>query len=159
MGRSSLKGKEAKALLSEISERYMLNHATFGSKPKIEISGEVNEGLVFINDLPLILMREGKPYPTLVFDEAVLKLSSIVVDMGAVPHVCNGADVMAPGIRGAKGVFQQGAVVVVTDERHGKPIAIGVSLVGSEEMGKLRGGKVVRNIHFVGDRFWRQIKG
>lgn len=159
MGRSSLKGKEAKALLSAISERYGLNHATFGSKPKIEISGEMNEGLVFINDLPLILVREGKPYPTLVFDEAMLKLPSIVVDMGAVPHVCNGADVMAPGIRDVKGVFQQGAVVLVTDERHGKPIAIGVSLVGSEEMGKMQSGKVARNIHFVGDRFWKQIKG
>lgn len=82
------------------------------------------------------------------------KLPRVVIDMGAVPHIANGADVMAPGIVKVDEGVKQDDVVVIVDERHGKPIAVGVALMSSEERGSKKKGKVVRNLHHVGDRVW-----
>jgi len=78
--------------------------------------------------------------------------------MGAVPHICNGADIMAPGIVHFEGNFKKGEVVVITDERHRKPIAITIALHNTEEARKLKNGKILRNIHHVGDRLWNTIQ-
>jgi predicted RNA-binding protein (TIGR00451 family) len=37
--------------------------------------------------------------------------------MGAVPHICNGADIMAPGIVKVEREFQARAMAVVVDEK------------------------------------------
>lgn len=86
------------------------------------------------------------------------ELPRITVDMGAVPHVCNGSDVMAPGIRKIEGDFVVGSLLTVVDERHGKFIAVGESLLGLEEMKAARRGKVIKNLHYVGDKVWDAIK-
>jgi PUA domain protein len=78
--------------------------------------------------------------------------------MGAVPYVCKGADVMAPGIRGFKGEFQKGNLVIVTDEKHGKPIALGEILYDAEQAKNIKQGAVIRNIHYVGDKTWTLLK-
>ena len=44
------------------------------------------------------LTQKKKTLPTLLFDEFTKKASKIIVDMGAIPYVCKGATVMAPGI-------------------------------------------------------------
>lgn len=84
----------------------------------------------------------------------VFKLRRVVVDMGAVPHVANGADVMGPGVVSADEGIEAGNVVVIVDERHGKPISVGVALVGGSGM-KAPKGKVVKNVHHVGDEIWQ----
>jgi len=78
--------------------------------------------------------------------------------MGAVPHVCNGADVMAPGVVQIQGDFDKGDFVVVVDERHGKPLAVGVALIDARTMRGLKQGKVLENVHYVGDRLWNQLR-
>jgi len=81
------------------------------------------------------------------------------VDMGAVPHGVNGADVMAPGVVSADGGITREEGVAIVDERHGKPIAVGQALVPGAEMQGPR-GKVIKNLHHVGDEMWRfQAKG
>jgi PUA domain protein len=50
-------------------------------------------------------------------------------------------------------------LILIVDERHGKPLAIGLSLCSSEEMKTADRGKVVKNLHYVGDRIWACIKG
>ena len=77
--------------------------------------------------------------------------------MGAIPYVCNGADVMAPGIKEIKGEFEEGDLVVVRDVEHGKALAIGKALVGSDEMKEMRKGKAVTNLHHVGDKLWKSL--
>ena len=78
--------------------------------------------------------------------------------MGAVPHVCKGADVMAPGIRRFSGEFQKGDLVLVTDEKHGKPIALGEALYGAEQAKNTKQGPVIKNVHYVGDKTWNLLR-
>ena len=77
--------------------------------------------------------------------------------MGAVPHICNGADVMAPGIIDIDGEFEEKALVTVIDERNRRPIAIAQALVSSEDARIARKGKVFKNLHYVGDEIWNII--
>jgi len=81
-------------------------------------------------------------------------LPRIVVDMGAVPHVVNGAQVMRPGIRELNGAFGKGELVVIVDEKFGKAIALGVAEMDSTTMKQMSNGKAVMNVHYVGDSFW-----
>lgn len=75
----------------------------------------------------------------------------VTVDMGAVPHVTNGADVMAPGIVDADPGIAEGAPVWVRDERNEKPLAVGRALVEGPAMVAGDSGKAVATLHHVGD--------
>lgn len=98
---------------------------------------------------------DGKIYPALKFvhgKEALFK--KITVDMGAVKFVCSGADVMRPGVKSIDDGISKDDVVIVVDERHGKALSVGVALFGTDEVRCMTSGKVVKNLHWVGDRIW-----
>ena len=82
----------------------------------------------------------------------------MIVDMGAVPHIVNGADVMRPGIKDFRGEFDEGDFVVVRDERNLRPLAVAIALVGLEECRAMKRGKVAKNIHHVNDRIWKLMR-
>jgi len=117
---------------------------------------EMEDGTIvyLMGDSIIMARRDGVLIPTL-RSPILDALPSIVVDMGAVPHICNGADVMAPGVVDVRGEFKAGEIVVVRDERHGKALAVGRALFDSGELKTLKRGKVVENLHYVGDRLWR----
>ena len=75
--------------------------------------------------------------------------------MGAVKHILNGADIMAPGIVRIIGDFKKGDLVLVVDEKYGKPLAVCEALYSSEEISKMSKGKVLKNLHYVGDKVWK----
>ncbi len=77
---------------------------------------------------------------------------SVYVDLGAVPHVLNGAAVMRPGIVRVDGTFSKGELVVVREVRASQAIAIGEALFSSEEIRSLSKGRVVSNVQHHGDR-------
>jgi PUA domain protein len=120
------------------------------------IQAETEDGVkVFIIEGDIKLARRDEVlFPTLV-NESVEGLPSVLVDMGAIPYVCNGADVMSPGITGIDGDFSEGDLVIVRDERHRKSLAVGVALVTSEDMREMPKGKAVKSIHYVGDKLWK----
>jgi PUA-domain protein len=157
--RYSLKSKQAKQLLNEISERLKFNvEAVFGPKPNVEIAESDVGDIYLVNDKPLFFRAEKKVMPTLLFQGFVLRAPKIVVDMGAIPYVCNGADVMAPGIVRVEGEFGEGDLVLVVDEKHGKPLALGESLNDSATARNTKQGAVVKNVHFVSDKIWNFAK-
>lgn len=80
-------------------------------------------------------------------------LPTVTVDMGAVRFVTRGADIMRPGIV-SNDDFEKGALVAVVDETHNKPLAIGQALVSGEDMRSASEGRVVQNLHYVGDDLW-----
>jgi PUA domain protein len=86
------------------------------------------------------------------------ELASVYVDSGAVARILNGADVMAPGITRVEGEVRPGDKVLVKDEK-GRPIAVGVSLVSSSDVGPSKRGKAVLNLHHVGDDYWKLAQG
>ena len=89
---------------------------------------------------------------------ALLKLNPstgyVTVDMGAVSFVVNGADIMTPGIVDADPSIVVGSLVWVRDEKNGRPLAVGRALMPGPDMKSETKGKAVKNIHYVGDRFW-----
>jgi PUA domain protein len=132
--------------------------ALFGSKPNVEIVESDAGSVYLVNDKPLFFNVEKKVVPTLLFQDFVLRAPKIVVDMGAIPYVCNGADVMAPGIVRVEGEFDKGDLVLVVDVKHGKPLAIGESLQDSASARNAKQGSVVKNVHFVSDKIWNFAK-
>jgi len=158
ISKRQLREKEIKKLLSEFKASYSVDEGTFSPKPKAELAETGDEALIFIDNRPVILRKGGKLFPALTFNEALETLPKAVVDMGAIPHICNGADIMAPGIRSIEGTFQEGATILIVDERFRKPLAIGLTLVNSNQMKELKQGKVVSNIHFVGDQIWQILR-
>lgn len=157
--RHFLKGKEATRLLLSFSQKLKVNpEQLFGAKAHVE-SAETPIGKIFLIDgKPLLALYREILLPTLIFGEALKRLPKIVVNMGSVPHICNGADVMAPGVVQIEGEFQADEFLLVIDERNRKPLAIGKALFNSEEMKTLKRGKTMKNLHYVGDRLWRLLK-
>jgi PUA domain protein len=130
----------------------------FGLQSHIEVIESERIRIFLINGRPLLLQYENVLLPTLLFSEAMGTLPKIIVDMGAVPYVCKGADVMAPGIVRIEGEFERGQLVVVSDEKHGKPLSLGESLVDSEKARTIKQGPVIKNLHYVSDKFWQLLK-
>jgi len=153
-----LKEKEIKKLLLEYKASYNIDEKAFSPKPKAELTEVGNEALIFIDDRPVMLRKGGRLFPALTFNETLETLPKLVVDMGAIPHICNGADIMAPGVRSIEGNFQEGATILIVDERFRKPLAIGLTLMNSDQMREMKQGKIVSNIHFVGDQIWHVIR-
>jgi PUA domain protein len=82
----------------------------------------------------------------------------VEVDEGAVPHICNGADIMRPGIVAFHGEFEAEGLVVIRDSRHRKGIAAGLAVLARQEAETLSKGKVVENRHWIGDMWWELNK-
>lgn len=154
-----LKAKEIKALTKEASARLKINlEKIFGADARIELVETDFSEIYLINGEPLLFKIQGNIFPTLLFKEIFAFMSKFVVDMGAVPHICNGANVMAPGVVCFEGNFNKGDLVLVVDEKHGKPIALGETAYSYAEAAKIQHGVVVKTIHFVGDNIWNTIK-
>ncbi len=154
-----LREKEAKKLLTEISQWLEKDIGQFfGSKPRIEINETETAELLIMDGKPLLARLNGKIFPTLSFETILQIIPQVVVDMGAVPYICKGADVMVPGVRAVKGKFKENAIIVVVDEQHSKPLAVGITLFSSEDMKAVKNGKTVKNLHYVGDKLWNYLK-
>ena len=80
-------------------------------------------------------------------------LPKLTVDKGAIKFVVNGADIMRPGITACEACSKDDYVVIV-DENFSKPIAVGQVMLASDELLATTNGKVVKNVHRVGDAIW-----
>lgn len=141
-----------KQLAQKVVEKFGKNTAEL-LKGAIEVV-ELGEGreTILVGGEALLFRLNDEIFPTLKSLDRI-PLKRVVVDMGAVPHVANGADIMAPGVVSADEEITLGESVAIVDERHGKPIAVGQALVPGV---KMRGqkGKVIKNLHHVGDEVW-----
>jgi PUA domain protein len=154
-----LKDKELKQLVSQIQQKTKINvQDLFSPSLQVEVAQSKDTTIFLINDKPLFAEKEHMILPTLGPDDVTKFLSHVMVNMGAVRHVCNGADIMAPGVVNIIGDLKKDEFVVVVDEQHQKPLAIGISLYDSEAIGNLKHGKIITNVHFVGDDLWHLLK-
>jgi len=157
--RHFLKEKEVKKLVLDFSRRIKVDaERLFGSKSRFEVNEAEVAEIFIIDGKPLLAKSGGTLFPTLAFDEVFPFLPKIVVDMGAVPYVCKGADIMAPGVVSINGDFKENDLLLIVDERHGKPLMIGVALLDSQAVKNLKHGKIVKNIHHVGDKLWNALR-
>ncbi len=157
--RYTLKSKESKQLLAKASEKLKMDlESAFGAKVDVEIVEADFGGLLLVNGKPVLFKLGEEVLPTLVSAEILAQLPKVVVDMGAVRFVCNGADVMAPGIRRIEANPTKGSLVVVVDEKYGKPLALGEMLTNADQARAATQGPVVKNKHYVSDRVWNAAK-
>jgi len=157
--RHFLSERESTQLLDEFSQKLGLNiKQLLGTKTKIEVAETQTAKIFFVNNRPILAIFEGALLPTLLFEEVLRLLPKIVVNMGAVPHICNGADVMAPGVVRIEEQYKTDNYVIVVDERHNKPLALVIALTDSQTASKMQHGKIAKNIHYVGDNLWNQLK-
>jgi len=158
--RQFLREKEAVQLLDEFSRKLKIDVKDLidAKKPGLELAESPNAKIFYLNGKPVLAATKDGLIPTLLFEKALLLLPRITVNMGAVPYVCNGADVLAPGVVKFEGAFIVGDFVLVVDERHGKPLAVVSALVDSQAASGLQRGKVARNLHYVGDALWSMLR-
>ena len=157
--RQFLREKEAGRFALEFSRKIgCVTEKIFGPKPHIEVFKTQGAEFFLIDGKPLIARLNDIIFPTLIFTEALSFLHQIVVDMGAVPYVCNGADIMAPGVRKITGEFKENDLLLIVDERYSKPLAVGIALFDSQSMKNVERGRIVKNIHYVSDKIWSLIK-
>jgi PUA-domain protein len=158
--RRFLREKEAIQLLNDFSQKMKLDPKQLfeANNPKVEVADTSIGKVYFINGKPIIATLKGTSFPTLVFDRALKLMPKITVNMGAVPHICNGADLMAPGIVEIQGDFNANDFVLIVDEKYRKPLAIVVALTDSRSLSDLKHGKVAENKHYVGDVLWSILK-
>jgi PUA domain protein len=157
--RHPLKAKEAKQVLTEAQAKLKLDlDALFSVKANVEVVESEVGSIYLIGGKPLLFKSDDEILPTLLFSDFSAQAPKIVVDMGAVPYVCKGADVMAPGIVRVEGEFCKGDLVTVVDVKFGKALALGESLMDAETAKTTRKGPVVKTLHYVSDKIWDYTK-
>lgn len=147
MKRTPLRSKEANKMLEEYE-------VEISKKDQVELI-EDKYKVILIGRKPSFFYHDDRPVPTLKYLQEHAVIKTITVDMGAVRFVVNGADIMRPGIVEIEEGIGKDDFVAVVDKNNRKPLAVGIALFGSEEMKAMASGKVIKNIHYVGDELWR----
>ncbi len=128
------------------------------SKIEIIITAD-DDKLYAVNDkLTLWKSKENYiPVLTLLLDNRI-GLKTVVVDMGAVPYVTNGADIMRPGITQIDPDIKKGDIIRISDEKNDRILAVGSALYDANMMEEMKKGKVIKNFHTIQDAVWEFAK-
>jgi len=111
--------------------------------------------LILVDGKPLLFEVEGHLFPTVRGAlEMGLQKRVVAVDKGAIRFVSNGADIMAPGVVEADSEIKAGDLVIIVEETHRKPLAIGKALMEGSQMVEANSGKAIKSITYVGDKLW-----
>ena len=111
-----------------------------------------------------VIIQKGHIFALLLGDVAHLSVRGLLthaietgwvqIDMGAVPFVCNGANVMAVGINDVSPEISKGQFVWIREENHHKPLGVGRALLDSNEILESKQGKAIKALHYIGDKIW-----
>ncbi len=109
--------------------------------------------IILVDGIPAFFEYDGKFYPTvLLLLNNPVEGKAVTVDMGAVKHVLNGANVFAAGIVDADSGIAEGDAVFIRDVKYGKPLAVGIAQMSGEEMVNANKGVAVKTLHYYGDK-------
>ena len=152
--RKRLRTKEIKAYADAINEQ--LSIQTFTDRDAVDLAESSEFNVIYVNGEILAMVYENRTFLTV---RGLLRYKPqkkfVTVDMGAVPYVTNGADIMAPGVVDADPDIKEDDMVWIRDVKNLVPLATGISSVSGEVLKKGGKGKVIRTIHNVGDKLWR----
>jgi PUA domain protein len=149
--RHAIKKKKGRQLLKKLND-------LFGSieVKKFEVA-EYDEKTIYIFDDKIEFVEGEEGIHPVLTSSVIEHIPSVIVDMGAIPFICNGADVMAPGISDIVDPFERNELVLIRDITHRKVLAIGKAKLSSEDIKLCKKGKVISNIHYVGDNLWKVV--
>lgn len=152
-----LSGKDRKKIILDASNlienpeellprKAPLMRYTFSKKESIILlSGEVI--FLEINDILIPSVKLARKLKLIV--------PKIVVDLGAIKFVTNGADIMRPGITQVSDDVLEGNLVVIVEERNQSPLAFGKALYDAVDIRNMTGGKCIKNLHWLKDKWFQ----
>ena len=148
---TQLSKKKYKEILSMIN-RLGLQITFLKTKNVKAISNKRGE-LILVDDIPCIIHIRGLYIPFIGALEKFRGYKKIYVDKDAVKYLTNGANVMRPGIVSWE-EFKEDEIIVVYVEEYNAPILVGIAVISSKKLEEKKKGKVVLNLHHIGDEFW-----
>ena len=141
---------ETAIVLKNVSEKWNMQFPKIKNLKVHQIS---NDAQIIVGEGIKILKINDEYVPFLSETQMLEKFPYVMVDMGAVKFMCKGANVMRPGIK-KYSEFQKDSIVCVIEESHHKFLAIGKTLVSSQELENMEKGEVIKNLHYISDKFW-----
>jgi malignant T-cell-amplified sequence len=148
----------SKSEISEIVDKIIKQWHIDLPKAKTLVLHELDDNTILITGDNITAIRIGEIYLPFLSETGLLeKFPKAVVDAGAIKYVCNGANIMRPGIKKFS-EFQKDDIICVVEEVHNKFLAIGKALVSSDEMSTITKGEVVKNLHYISDKYWESAK-
>lgn len=148
--KKTLSNKETRTFLQQIKEKYNLE--IFSKKDSMMLE---DEKYIIVNNETVFFYHEDILIPAL---KLLLKdnfLPKVSIDMNAVKFIAGGADVMRPGIKHSED-FPKDAIISIVDETHKRPLAVGLALLSSDDLMKQEKGRVIKNLHYIGDEAWNK---
>ena len=145
---------ETTHLLKIVSEKWKIDIPKIKNLKVYEID---NETQLITGDEIKILKIKDDYLPFLSENSTLKKFPYVQVDMGAVKFMCNGANLMRPGIKKFS-EFSKDDIVCIVEESQNKFLAVGKSEVDSSELENMNKGEVLKNLHYISDKAWEISK-
>ena len=152
-----LSNKEKRTLREQMLKLYKIDLKDLIRKRTVYFYKDLN--VFVLEKSPIAFIYDEKVYPTLQLLMLVedFEIPYVIVDKGAVKFIINGADVFRPGITEIdESLRKDNAVIVVSEDK--KLLSIGKALCSYEDVLKMEKGKVVKNLHYYGDKIFRLEK-
>ncbi len=141
---------ETSTLLKTVSEKWGIE---FPKIKNLKVH-QITDDAQMITGNGIKILKVNNDYLPFLSDTEILeKFPNVMVDMGAVKFMCKGANVMRPGIKKFS-EFQKDKLVCVIEESQHKFLAVGKAMVSSSELEKMDKGEVIKNMHYISDKFW-----
>src|ERR687893_2098015 len=158
MKKAVLSKRETSILKDLIRAKWPFGAQNFEGEKNF-ICYELEKGRRIVSNKAFIAIQTDSEtiVPFLGTGQILTAFPSVVVDMGAVKFVCNGARVTRPGIMKFDN-FDRGDLVTVKDEKYSKVLAVGRAIEDSTTAAKNTKGYVIENLHYIGDDFWEYYK-
>ncbi len=154
--RHRLKNKEIKNILAELKSKFNCNFFDEESSVEKGILGDY-EVVLIDNEIDFMYHENNLFFTLKGLYKYKLKNYFVIVDMGAIRFITDGADIMAPGIVDADPNIVENDYVWICDIKNKKPLSVGIALMTGEQMKNQNSGKAIKNIHYVGDNLWALI--
>ncbi len=145
---------ETVSLLKTVSEKWGIE---FPKIKNVKVHQILDDAQIITGNGIKILKINDDYVPFLSEIETLKRFPSVTVDMGAVKFMCKGANLMRPGIKSFT-EFEKDNLVCIVEESQHKFLAIGKALVASTELENMEKGEVLKNMHYISDRFWETGK-
>ena len=142
--------RDTTALLQTVASKWNMSFPKIKNLKMHQITDDVQ----LITGEGIKILKLNQEYlPFLSESELLQRFPHVIVDMGAVKFMCNGANVMRPGIK-EYSEFEDGSIVCVIEESQHKFLSVGKAIVPSSKLESMKRGEVLKNLHYISDKYW-----
>ncbi len=141
---------ETSEIIKIVSERWGIQCPKIKNFKVHQISDDAQ---IIVGEEIKILKIDDDYLPFLSETETLKKFPNVMVDTGAIKFMCKGANLMRPGIKKFT-EFEKDDLVCIMEESHHKFLAVGKAMVSSSELENMEKGEVIKNLHYISDKFW-----